>query len=562
MKLQHLAIIFVIIIFPISLVVGEYIGSQIDTIYLQTQYNTRLQNATYDAITAFQLNTTNNKYSSISDSKIRDIEASINSFYNSLGTSMGASGYDADTLKSYIPAMVYTMYDGYYIYGKYYNYNISDYQYGLKPYIYYSCRYENDRNNFIVNYTLDNSITVYGNINGEYVTKSGYLINPSLVSYNQNDFITDVYGNKYPIRVTYDGLTIEREILTQQIITVDENKNATDPTVYEYTYYNNQKIYKDGDRYFLYKNNQKEYLTDEGKVLQKGEVTQLMYANLMTSNGHLYSNSAVEYYVEAYEFSSWIIENIGKITQENAVDSEGNRITDFTTNTGNKPIFNFSEENNPLTDGSVFNENRISVIRKSIETNLSSAIANYNEGSGGTYKFEMPIFTEDDWDKVLNNISISVFMQGLPIKSKYFNSYCIITNDKNKEVVNEDSIYILTQHNGVTEAHLPTCTDMIDNNYTVLGAYKVIDFLSQTVTISTDNEVYYFPHVDTKCYNCIVNVSQTYDIDDLIKGKLKKYNLQKNEYEEVDKNISSVRKMYLTALGRERYDLYKTNGYF
>lgn len=562
MKLQHLAIIFVIIIFPISLVVGEYIGSQIDTIYLQTQYNTRLQNATYDAITAFQLNTTNNKYSSISDSKIRDIEASINSFYNSLGTSMGASGYDADTLKSYIPAMVYTMYDGYYIYGKYYNYNINDYQYGLKPYIYYSCRYENDRNNFIVNYTLDNSITVYGNINGEYVTKSGYLINPSLVSYNQNDFITDVYGNKYPIRVTYDGLTIEREILTQQIITVDENKNATDPTVYEYTYYNNQKIYKDGDRYFLYKNNQKEYLTDEGKVLQKGEVTQLMYANLMTSNGHLYSNSAVEYYVEAYEFSSWIIENIGKITQENAVDSEGNRITDFTTNTGNKPIFNFSAENNPLTDGSVFNENRISVIRKSIETNLSSAIANYNEGSGGTYKFEMPIFTEDDWDKVLNNISISVFMQGLPIKSKYFNSYCIITNDKNKEVVNEDSIYILTQHDGVTEAHLPTCTDMIDNNYTVIGAYKVIDFLSQTVTISTDNEVYYFPHVDTKCYNCIVNVSQTYDIDDLIKGKLKKYNLQKNEYEEVDKNISSVRKMYLTALGRERYDLYKTNGYF
>ena len=561
MKLQHLAIIFVIIIFPISLVVGEYIGSQIDTIYLQTQYNTRLQNATYDAITAFQLNTTNNKYSTISDSKIRDIEASINSFYNSLATSMGASGYDADTLKSYIPAMVYTMYDGYYIYGKYYNYTISDYQYGLKPYIYYSCRYAKNSDNFIVNYTLDNSITVYGNINGEYVTKSGYLINPSLVTYNQNDFITDVYGNRYPIRVTYDGLTIEREILTEQIITVDENKNAT-KAEYEYTYYDNQKIYKDGNRYFLYKNNQKEYLTDEGKVLQRGEVTQLMYANLMTSNGHLYSNSAVEYYVSAYEFSSWVINNIGKITQEDAVDSEGIRITDFSTNTGNKPIFSFDDENNPLTDGSTFNENRISVIRKSIETNLSSAIANYNAGSGGTYKFEMPIFSEDDWDKVLNNVSISVFMQGLPIKSKYFNSYCIITNDKNKEVVNEDSIYILTQHNGVIEAHLPSCTEMIDSNYTVIGAYKVVDFLSQTVTISTDNEVYYFPHVDTKCYNCIVNVSQTYDIDDLIKGQLKRYNLQKNEYEQVDKDISTVRKMYLTALGRERYDLYKTNGYF
>lgn len=563
MKLQHLAIIFVIIIFPISLVIGEYIGSQIDTINLQTQYNTRLQNATYDAITAFQLNTTNNKYSTISDSKIRDIEASINTFYNSLGTSMGASGYDVDTLKSYIPAIVYTMYDGYYIYGKYYNYNIEDYQYGLKPYIYYSCRYATDdnNNNFIVNYTLDNSITIYGKVNGEYVTKSGYLIDPSLVSYSENDCITDIYGNKYYIKAMYDGLLIEREILSEQIVTIDENKNPT-KAEYEYTFYNNQKIYKEGNRYFLYKNNQKEYLSDEGKVLQNGEVTELMYANLMTSNGHLYSNSAVEYYINAFNFSKWIQNNIGTISQQNAVDSEGNRITDFSTNTGNLPIFNFKTENNPLTDGSVFNENRISVIRKSIETNLSVAIANYNQGSGGTYKFEMPIFSEDDWDKLLNNISISVFMQGLPIKSKYFNSYCIITNDKNKEVVNEDSIYILAQHEGVIEAHLPTCTEMINNNYNAIGAYKVTDFLSQTVTISTDNEVYYFPHVDTKCYNCIVNVSQTYSIDDLIKGKLKQYNMQKNEYEEVEKNISNLRKIYLTALARERYDLYRTNGYF
>ena len=37
MKLQHLAIIFIIIILPISLVIGEYIQAQIDTIYLQTR---------------------------------------------------------------------------------------------------------------------------------------------------------------------------------------------------------------------------------------------------------------------------------------------------------------------------------------------------------------------------------------------------------------------------------------------------------------------------------------------------------------------------------------------
>ena len=82
MKLQHLAIVFVIIIIPISLIMGAYIQNQIEAIRLQTYFDTSLINATYDAVKAFQLNTTNNKYSSISDSKIRDIEAAVNTFYN------------------------------------------------------------------------------------------------------------------------------------------------------------------------------------------------------------------------------------------------------------------------------------------------------------------------------------------------------------------------------------------------------------------------------------------------------------------------------------------------
>lgn len=314
MKLQHLTIIFIIIILPISLVVGEYISSQIDTIYIQTQYNKKLQDATYDAIKAFQLNTINNKYSSVSDSKIRDIEASISTFYNSLGTSMGASGYDKDELKEYIPAIVYTMYDGYYIYGKYFNYDINEYQYGLKPYIYYSCRYVSGADDFIVNYTLDNSITIYGKVNGQYVTKSGCVINPSLVT----NVVYDEYG--YALSLKYDGLNIQRELLTEQLITLNDDGSAEKGT-YQYTKYNNEKIYKDNNGYFLYSKNKKAYLTDEGKVLQLGEVTSLMYAQRMTSNGNLYNNSAVEYYASAKEFSTWIINNLGNIKQIHAIDS-------------------------------------------------------------------------------------------------------------------------------------------------------------------------------------------------------------------------------------------------
>ena len=140
MKLQHLAIIFVIIILPISLVVGEYIQTQINTIALQTTYSNKLQTATYDAISALRLNTINNKYSSVSDSKIRDINASISTFYTSLGREIGSDGYGENDLQVHTPALLYTMYDGYYIYSRYRNESIdanendeNKYKYGLKP---------------------------------------------------------------------------------------------------------------------------------------------------------------------------------------------------------------------------------------------------------------------------------------------------------------------------------------------------------------------------------------------------------------------------------------------
>ena len=545
MKLQHLAIIFVIIILPISLVMGEYIQAQIDAIYLQTSYNKKLQDATYDAIKAFQLNTVNNKYSSISDSKIRDIEASVSTFYSSLTTSMGASGYDKDEIKDYIPAIVYTMYDGYYIYSKYFNYDINQYQYGLKPYIYYSCRYISGTNDFVVNYTLDNS---------NYVTKSGYVINPNLVT----NIVTDANGNVESL--IYDGIKIEKEILKEQLMIINNDGSYT-RDFYQYIKHDNEKIYKDANGYFSYENNRKQYLTDEGKILGQGEITPLMYAKSMTgADGNLYNNSALQYYATAYEFSTWLSLNLGGVKQINAVDSQGKQITDFATNTGEEEIFVFTENNNPLVSGSVFDENRTSVIRKTIETNLASAIANYNAGSAGTYAFQMPKFTEEDWDKLINNISVSVFMQGVPMKSKYYNSYCIITNDKNEEAVIEDSIYIIAENGkGAQEVHLPGCTDVIDNGYKVIGAYNVIDFERQTVVLTEDNEAYYYPQPYTRCYNCIVNVSLNYDINGIMEGKLKKYNLKTNQYEVLNANISNIRKVYLTALARERYDLYRSN---
>ena len=582
MKIQHLAIIFVIIMLPISMVLSYYIGTQIDSIKVQKMYDSKLLTATYDAIKSFQLNTINNKYSTVSDSKIRDIEASISTFYNSLGTELGATGYSEEDLQQFIPAILYTMYDGYYIYGKYYNdalpvyetdekgivvmdengkpmvVGYGDYQYGLRPYIYYSCRYKHGTSDFIVNYTLDNNITVYGKINGEYTTKSGALIKPNSINkdtiqlgeYSYIDSTNNKHTIQYAKYIEYDGIPMEMEVLSEQLITLDENNYPTLKN-YEYVNYDNRRIYMDESGYFWNNKNRKQYITD---------IATLAFLQTMTFDGHLHSNSAAQYYYEAYEFSEWVNANIGDVTQQHAVDQEGNKIEDFKIVTENEKIFNLSDDNNPLLDGSTFNENRVAVIRKSIESNLSAAIANY--GAGADYQFTMPVLSENDWDKLTNNITVASFMQGIPIGMKYFNDYCVITNDKNKELVKEDTIYLIDDKD---ETHYIGCEEVDPEK--IVSAYRNVDFERQTVVITEGDERYFYPHANDKSYNCMVNASETYDIDDIINGVIKEYSVEEDDFVEnrakstLIKN-SKLRKIYLTALAREKYDLYRTNNYF
>ena len=190
MKLQGLAVIAIIIILPMSIILSSYSQSQIKTLQLQTQYDSKLQNATYDAIKAFQLNMSNSSTSDLANSKMRDIKASVNTFYNSLASHFNMVGYGKDVLQNYVPAIVYTLYDGYYIYSAYDNtldaddkfdknasYKDGENIYGLKPYIYYSCRYKRGNQfDIVITYSLDSYITIQGTIGNEKINKSGYVL--------------------------------------------------------------------------------------------------------------------------------------------------------------------------------------------------------------------------------------------------------------------------------------------------------------------------------------------------------------------------------------------------
>ena len=116
MNLQSVTVIFVIIFLPIILVSNFFIQKEMDTINIQNYYDTKLIDATTDAISAFELNTANEDLSLIPDSLRGIVEASTNVFTTTLATNLGISSASKNKILPYIPAIVFTLYDGYYIY--------------------------------------------------------------------------------------------------------------------------------------------------------------------------------------------------------------------------------------------------------------------------------------------------------------------------------------------------------------------------------------------------------------------------------------------------------------
>lgn len=433
MKVQELAIIFIIIILPISIVISAFTQFQIQTLNIQTVYDTKLTNATYDAIRAFQINTANSTMSDLANSKIRDIEASVTTFKNSMMSTFGLSGYSEEDLNNYIPALVYTMYDGFYIYSPYTNTENNETMYGLQPYINYSCRYQKGNIDVVITYALDNFITVQGTVNGKYVNESGYLI----------DGITNVTSTN----LKYNGVTIEEE---------GELREYFGNAEYPYVKLNGTKYYYDNrgtsnvnDDYIIYSSNGT--TTIQGKF--KGQEAYKFYQKYIAKN-----TLGVEYYKDAYTFKN-TIKSLGIDDLEYKDAYEGN--TKIWPN-DNRKIFDFNNSGdatqNIECEASNFNQHRLAIIRNKIETSLSVAIANYNTYSHASgIEFLMPQLNEEEWELIQKNISLISFVQGLYIGGKTYNGYAIVNNSESKEVVKEDDIYILgtnSQYHRINSGYL------------------------------------------------------------------------------------------------------------
>lgn len=616
MRLQNMAVIFVIIMIPIIIIFSVYTRYQINILRLQIKYDKVLNESVYDTVKAYQLNTLKNTYATVSDSMRRDINAAANAYITSLATGLGAGGYSDEALKPYIPALVFTLYDGYYIYTPTYNEEEDSYEHMLKPYIYYTARYEKGNTNVVINYTLDNYIMIYGIVNGEYVTRSGYLItekeetgieyleetiylesaeNGAIYSrietynyiyekYNETGNMARLKENKLyydsevqrffyirPNEITENlPENINEELKQLGIAWTIQYEEGEDGQPGQYYYYRtggastvrvdldeelNSKLlalninanisYRDESFYFR-KNldNCRVYLTDE-------QNTRLLNENVR--NNVAYDDSAIRYYNENMEFTEWVTESLGQtITSsdlQEAVTASGsgelkNQVMP------NEYIFNINPNNDPERDDSSFTQHKRQIIRYSIQNNLQSAIATYNENSrkmGSNYNFKMPILTEEDWDKLLSEISVIGFLQGLPLGLKYYNNYSIVTNTRNRENITEESMYFIGTDGSY---HKIDCPYLQGGSGEIRG-YKNIEFEQQTGE-KDGNTLEYYKHQELACYYCIVNSLYNNSRLDIFNTSHEQYNSD---------NWRARRTAYYKAISREKQNKYKTNEY-
>lgn len=611
MKIQNLAVVFIVIILPIAIVLSTYVNNLIDVANIQKNYDSILYNATYDAVRAYQMNTLNNSFANVNTSRDRDINASVNSFFNSLATGFGSSGYTKNSLKYNVPAILFTLYDGYYVYGSYDNYasvsssNSVNFEtsnaqsdYGVMPFEYYSCEYVNTKNGFdlTINYTLDNYISISGwykdNTGKEkYITRAGYYINTSGISTNDT--------NK-SVTITRSGktITLGKETLKEYISFYDnDNSPAIEPKLYQYINYNNVKYYLESDDKIF-------YLRDDERVFAnnnlKNDVKNFLGIGEINSDTFKDINYYY-YYKKACDFSNEVSPILSKINVNTDVTSEfynktydiinsnGDKITDASDTTNKTTshvkhaystpnVFDTSKSgNDPELEGSSFNQHRMDVIIASVESRLTNMIANYNYDKVSTYDYKMPTLSETDWYNIANNVTTLSFLQGIVVGNfKYYNNYSLVTNTTTKEFVSKNGFYVQDvnpdssyQDRINVNYHDPRCIEYNTALPSNVKAYRIIDYKIQSFThnyktkegnneINHSQVMNYYMHPEIGAYECIVSLNDNkIDYDDLLELK-DNVSIKDKKGNIIQQNLSlNIEQAFIQALAREKNALTK-----
>ena len=678
MKLQGLGIVFAIIILPVIIILSYYIQISVDTIALQTSYKSKLNSSTYDSMKAFEMNTANENLSNVADSLRSIIDASNSVFFDSLASNFGMSNANKSLFQAYVPAILYTLYDGYYIYSPTKQPELLTYQdwmlspsptgltwsgngatstaeirydgsetttisrsevennggqpiytpqgtfiyikkdgtytsdlnqakmkvdYVLKTYMPYSARYVHrigdptdiPTHDITINYTLDNYINIMGNIKGVYYSKTGYLIDPDSVSVTRVDRIDT---NAKPIDADY--LMSLNEDEAQEIclsgqyrieinikcksgdnVTIVSNPRAldSDPTPFNTSGARTDEIEKQ-----LKSDYERWHDVSYGSARNSEEANKLLL-RIQQEEAELANIRAVAYYVRNTIFSRWVYDNLNEIQ---AKDIQNQIISDtvnqYLASTGNNyenksadvstlfqvfdgdttPIFGNESQDTDLE--SPFTNHKDGVIRNSIQYNLDIAFSAYTEMYSGNLSFQMPVISDTEWERIINNVSIVSFMQGMPCGTKNFNSYSIINSTNNELTVIPSEIYYIPTNNFSDEdsyAHRVDCEEMPVGYYPsgkdCLSPY--ISMKSNDVKYdgiyNKNNPRYEYSFRNLFDYSCIINKNL----------REKEYTIggTQAEVQRLDPSkwsgdgYKNNRNAYYTGIAEQRQKLYKTN---
>lgn len=617
MKLQNLIIIFIIIIIPIVAIFSLYLNLETKTITLQTDYDEKLIEATKEAMEAFEINTVewNSKYSTLANSKRQDLMSVTNVFTSSLADKLRIGGSSKETILNYVPAIVFIMYDGYYIYSPtyvpktvtnnkgvqlfyydssgsnatkitasatqnigginyagapiyvaksgegtnatyngeniYYTTDITKaektYKHVLKTFVPYTANYTFNDKKYVVNYTLDNYIRIYGE-NNEDIAYEGYILedfSKRRILYSANS------PTIYEKFLHGDTNSIEPESLTENISVRNTVNEDIQIKKYAYIYNtNNDKRYYDTDKnkfFTVDKNYVKVYLPNAEVGSSLAE-----YKKAVTSPTTMYDTNYVEFYQvlnpknDGSIDNKWYIFKDNKYVEEHVMSniSEIKRDQDCSamsyyaeTYKFNKLIRSSSGLGLKDEDIETILNGKNQAIIENINNNLNLTMSNYSANSKIDY--QLPEITDKDWEQALSNISIITFFQGKNIGLKNYNNYAIVTSTHNNEYVNEDSLYYLG-NNLDQYYHRYNCSDI--QQKASIG-YINTEFKPQRYSYRNKDgntiEGYYYKHIQnssgniynqSECFNCIVN-RNTMNID------------TQDKYKEVQEH----------ALARERY---------
>lgn len=501
-------------------------------------------------------------------------------------------------------------------------------EYMLKSYMPYTARYVhkdnttgNTTHDITINYTLDNYMNIVGNINGIYYAKTGYLLPDDVVDEAKLEITNpdgtgavDALGK--PINASYLMALNEDEAEELCLsgkyrisLTINCRSKKNDGTFDQVTIVSNPQAL-DGDPNNIINSSgaredeiQSQLSADYGNWHNNSYPLNPTGSNLLnriqTEESELANMRAIAYYVRNSIFSKWVYDNLGD--DPNGSDDNigikasdiqndiiSNTVSEYASSIGNnystkKASFdtlfqNFEGDNSCIFKRgqdpdleSNFANHKDGVIRNSIQYNLNLAFSSYTEMYGGNLSFQMPVISDTEWERIITNVSIVSFLQGIPCGTKNFSSYSIVNSTNNELTVIPSEIYYIPTNNfsdqgdGGVYAHRVDC-ESFPGGYFVTDRDTCSPYVSMKSNdvkydgiYNKNKGIYEYNFRNLLDYSCIINKNLREKNYTIGGTEAEVQRLDPSKWVGDDALNSNRRIAYYTGIAEQRQRLYKTN---